>query len=329
MAKGMSPLRLFMRNPPRKTVPESTDGGTSGADAAGAAAAAQSRQPLGPITEIVRNPLIPVAEQSSGDPSTPRAKAKASSQGQEKFPHLENSQGLTTSVNTTPDKTANAYSKGKFTWQHRHGSTGFSAPRDRAADLSTPPRPPKGSAPSDGQAAALPTNNQDTSQGLPSNSRGSSTGGGSVTSTPKTGRSVGGKSTSESENGGSQSPNNTPSKTVSRSLKYGQQGNGTSGVISSRSTASQHAARPMGFLQAVKGGLSHATNQNFVEHRFELEEDASFWRDHNVQVCNFCDRLGLAVLFSVLKDHGPFDIVNDCYGSCKESHRVILFSRNV
>ncbi|CAM6127967.1 unnamed protein product [Calypogeia fissa] len=283
MAKGMSPLRMFMRNPSRKTLADGIDGSSSAPERTGAAA--QSRQPLGPITETVRNPLIPVAEQSSGDPSTPRAKAKASSHGQEKFPHLENSEVYATSINVTPDKTASSQSKGKFTWQHRHGATAQNAPKEGPPLLNTPPRPPKASDCSDGTAS----NNQDTSQSLSHNLRGCSTGGGSVTNTPKTGKSVGGKSSTESENGGSQSQNATPSKIVSRSLKYGQPGSannsGASGLTNVRSTVSQHViTRPIGNLQAVKGVLPQTTNQNFVEHHFELEEDASFWRDHNVQV---------------------------------------------
>ncbi|CAM6103443.1 unnamed protein product [Calypogeia fissa] len=282
MAKGMSPLRLLMRNPSRKTLADGIDGSSSAPDSTGAAA--QSRQPLGPITETVRNPLIPVAEQSSGDPSTPRAKAKASSHGPEKFPHLENSEVYATSINVTTDKTASSQSKGKFTWQHRHGATAQNAPKEGPPLLNTPPRPPKASDCSDGTASI----NQDTSQSLSHNLRGCSTGGG-ITNTPKTGKSVGGKSSTESENGGSQSQNATPSKTVSRSLKYGQPGSannsGASGLTNVRSTVSQHViTRPIGNLQAVKGVLPQTSNQNFVEHHFELEEDASFWRDHNVQV---------------------------------------------
>ncbi|CAM6102761.1 unnamed protein product [Calypogeia fissa] len=282
MVKGMSPLRLFMRNPSRKTLADGIDGTSSAPDSTGAAA--QSRQPLGPITETVRNPLIPVAEQSCGDPSTPRAKAKVSSHGQDKFPHLENSEVYATSFNVTPDKTASSQPKGKFTWQHRHGATAQNALKEGPPLLNTPPRPTQSSVCSDGRAS----NNQDT-QSLSHNLRGCSTGGGTVTNTPNTGKSVGRKSSTESENGGSQSQNVTPSKAVSRSLKYGQQGSannsGASGLTNVRSTVSQHViTRPIGNLQAVKGVLPQTTNQNFVEHHFELEEDASFWRDHNVQV---------------------------------------------
>ncbi|CAM6100965.1 unnamed protein product [Calypogeia fissa] len=218
MAKGMSPLRLFMRNPSRKTLADGPDGSSSAPDSTGAAA--QSRQPLGPITET-----------------------------------------------------------------HRHGATAQNALKEGPPLLNTPPRPTQSSVCSDGRAS----NNQDTSQSLSHNLRGCSTGGGSVTNTPNTGKSVGRKSSTESENGGSQSQNVTPSKAVSRSLKYGQQGSannsGASGLTSIRSTVSQHViTRPIGNLQAVKGVLPQTTNQNFVDHHFELEEDASFWRDHNVQV---------------------------------------------
>ncbi|BBM96977.1 kinesin family member 15 [Marchantia polymorpha subsp. ruderalis] len=320
MAKGISPLRLFMRSTSKKSAPDQPDG-TSSTGPEPSVSTTPQRHPLCPIPESLRNPLTPpqsmeqspadaaASIRSKADSATPRAKAKLSFNAQEKYPHLENSEGA---VNVgppsgTPDKNATgpSSSKSKYSWQTHHPSSVTTGSGSRCSpaqarvraqqenvsvesgsDVYTPPRGSKQSSADGNQVSSGVLSNSNTvnqQQSVPNSARAA----GSTQTTPKSSRAA--RSGYDSESG---LQGGTPGKSVSRALKYGQtqpssSNAGTAGLANVRSTGSQHViTRTMGILPAVRGAGAgcQISNQNFVEQQFDLEEDPSFWSDHNVQV---------------------------------------------
>ncbi|KAL2651507.1 hypothetical protein R1flu_019635 [Riccia fluitans] len=320
MAKGISPLRLFMRNNSKKTLTESSEGSSSTVpEPPVVSSTTPQRQPLCPIPESKRNPLTPppaektfpdsaaatTTPKSKSDQSTPRARAKLTFGDNEKFPHLENSDGsvnmvrsaIDAHVSGTPEKNSQTNSRGKFTWHTHHSSNVGSGsrtspaqarqrvqqeniPMEIVSELSTPQRGSKQSS-ADSSQVSTGVSHQ--------NAPGSARAGNSQT-TPKSSRNS--RSGYDSESGLHQ--HGTPSKSVSRTLKYGQQqqqqqhsgssSGAMTGLANVRSMGQQHIlTRTMGILQSVKGPGCQANN-TIVDQQYDLEEDPSFWTDHNVQV---------------------------------------------
>ncbi|KAL3700311.1 hypothetical protein R1sor_018333 [Riccia sorocarpa] len=290
-----------MRSNSKKSLTESSEGSSS-TEPPVVSSTTPQRQPLCPIPESKRNPLTPTqAEQSlpdsaattgtpksKSDQPTPRAKAKLTFGDNQKYPHLENSEGSinTNLVNGTPEKNALANSRGKNSWhthprtspaQFRHRPQQENNSVDIPSDLSTPPRGSKHSS----------ADNSQVSTGYGHHNAPASARAGSSQSTPKSSRSS--RSGYDSESGLHQ--HGTPSKSVSRTLKYVQQQQHSAsssasmaGFANLRSFGPQHAIpRTMGILQTVKGP-GFQTNHTIVEQQYDLEEDPSFWTDHNVQV---------------------------------------------
>jgi hypothetical protein len=68
----------------------------------------------------------------------------------------------------------------------------------------------------------------------------------------------------------------TPSRSVNRSLRYGATPGSTASVGSTRAPTSGKSS----------GSFQFFTGQQTVAQQFDLEEDPTFWEDHNVQVTN-------------------------------------------
>ncbi|KAL3700310.1 hypothetical protein R1sor_018332 [Riccia sorocarpa] len=186
MAKELCSLRLFMRSHSKKSVTDSSEGSSMMVpEPPLVSSATPQRQPLCPISDSDLNLLTPTqAEQSlpdsaatratpksKSDQPTPRAKAKLTFGGNEKYNHLENSERINRSlVNDTPEINALVNSRDKNRWDTHHSSSGLSGsltspPQvchhaqqenitvDTASDLSTPSGGSKQSSPDNSQVS--------------------------------------------------------------------------------------------------------------------------------------------------------------------------------
>jgi hypothetical protein len=74
----------------------------------------------------------------------------------------------------------------------------------------------------------------------------------------------------------------TPCKSATRSLRFGTSSNG--GVLAAAGTSSFFSTHRPGLPPLVSSGGQSLQQHASVETHFELEEDPTFWEDHNVQV---------------------------------------------
>ncbi|CAK9262890.1 unnamed protein product [Sphagnum jensenii] len=77
-------------------------------------------------------------------------------------------------------------------------------------------------------------------------------------------------------------PAATPCKSATRSLRFGTSANG--GVLAATGTSSFFSTHRPGLPPVVSSGGQALQQHASVETHFELEEDPTFWEDHNVQV---------------------------------------------
>jgi hypothetical protein len=77
----------------------------------------------------------------------------------------------------------------------------------------------------------------------------------------------------------------TPCKSATRSLRFGTSSNG--GVLAAAGTSSFFSTHRPGLPPVVSSGGQSLQQHASVETHFELEEDPTFWEDHNVQGLGF------------------------------------------
>uniref|UniRef100_A0A7I4DZD3 Kinesin motor domain-containing protein n=1 Tax=Physcomitrium patens TaxID=3218 RepID=A0A7I4DZD3_PHYPA len=269
MGRGTSPLRSLVRGSPRKPSQENID-----ANVVSSGDLTPTRKPLSSIAEGGRVPLMSSDENivdvltPSGkmDATTPKAKKRS---GQCLFPLMENVDG----GNGTPEKQGH----GKFKKSHiRHPSPAKSQSVTRALDSSST-EPGIEMPLSETSHAAVPLCSKGQAE-LHGVTKHCAENGNSHT--PRAYRNVtdrGNKHGSDCEPISSrpvpsQNTSATPAKSVTRTLKYGgAQGSAVAGTSTSRA-----------LVPLPSGGRS--VSQTTAEQHFDLEEDPTFWHDHNVQV---------------------------------------------
>eukprot|EP01018_Ginkgo_biloba_P015827 Gb_22755 [translate_table: standard] len=298
MLREMSQLRIFRRNCQKNAPQEESENASENptdSSSTSLAMIGSTRMPLCPISEVVQNPQGATTENSSGsrrfDGTPTKTKGKA-------VGRTDNSE---TPAFTTPEKhgsvpgsTGNAHNRNRFGWPQKHDAS------SREASIPSGRRSPllrENHNESTGDLSFTPrslnyTNGSETQHAngsMPQSNRGLVVGnGGSNYGTPRSVRTGGKASSNHSESGSNSS---TPTKSVSRPLNNGHSGApfGGAGMNNFRPPGSQNSvARTGNFFQSSKT-LAVATppptvvNTVEVPH-FELNEDPSFWMDHNVQV---------------------------------------------
>jgi hypothetical protein len=266
MGRGTSPLRGMVRSSPKKPLQENMD-----ANFASAGELTPTRKPLSSISEGCRNPVVSSDENVQVDAVTPKGKVDGTTPkgkkrgGQCLFPHAENMEG------GTPDRQA------KIKKSHsRHQSPARNQPAARVQDAS--PAEPVADVPSSETANAAAGA---VAKGQPEQHGAVKQGGEYANShTPRAHRNErAGKHGTEWEPASSARPNYnqnvsaTPAKSVTRTLKYGA----APGPVAAGSSASRA-------LIPLPGGGRNVAQGGATEQQFNLEEDPTFWLDHNVQV---------------------------------------------
>lgn len=268
MGRGTSPLRsVTVRGSPKKPSQENMDANC----VSGGGDLTPSRKPLSSISEACRN-----SDENGADAVTPKGKSDATTPkgrkrgGQCLFPHVENVEGGV----GTPEKQGN----GKIKKSHsRHQSPAKNQSALRLQDGSL------GEAGVDvlsGEMAHAVAGV--VSKGPPEQQGVSKQGSENANShTPRAHRNERGtKHGSDAEPVSSVRPNSnqsisaTPAKSVTRTLKYGA---AQGGPVSAGSSSTSRALVPL-----PSGGRN--VSQGTSEQQFNLEEDPTFWHDHNVQV---------------------------------------------
>ncbi|KAJ7549008.1 hypothetical protein O6H91_07G036300 [Diphasiastrum complanatum] len=302
MQTGMSPLRSMSRNTPKRAGlvgQEHIDSnGESAMGSMMSSSPPRSRPPLFPIQETVHKSLFnenhsaepPCTPKAKPDPSTPRSKGKLPGKvtsgvhGQARFDNED------TSGSGTPEKTVVSSTipggnlKSKFLWfqhQQRQNSSTVADPLCSSKARRPPLKPdavPQGDCASSDFNSPARTPRQASSSEAPQSTKAV---GNAQDKTPRGTKTEGRSVQSITESG--QQLNTTPKKSVSRALKYVQPNVG--GGSASAGSQQTSSVRSMALFQP-KGGMvsSQSALQPQIEAHFELEEDLSFWRDHNVQV---------------------------------------------
>jgi len=262
MGRGASPLRsAVVRGSPKKPGQENMD-----ANCVSSGDVTPKRKPLSSISEACRN-----SDENGADALTPRGKVDGATPkgkkrgGQCLFPHVENGEG-------TPERQGNGKSKKAHS---RHPSPARNQPASRLQDASA--AEPGADVSSGGMAFSAAGV---VSKGLPEQQGVAKQGSENANShTPRGHRNERAmKHGADSEPVSSVRPNcsqnvsATPAKSVTRTLKYGA-AQGAAAAVSSTSRA----------LVPLPGGGRHVS-QGTSEQQFNLEEDPTFWLDHNVQV---------------------------------------------
>lgn len=264
MGRGASPLRSVVRGSPKKPSQENMD-----ANFACVGDLTPTRKPLSSISEVCRNPMVP-CDVNAGDAPTPKAKSDATTPkgkkrgGQCLFPHSENVDG------STPDRQA------KVKKSHtRHPSPVKNQGGAGVLDVgAAEPGVDVLSGEMAHAAAGIGAKGQPEQHGAAKQGAENAN-----SHTPRAHRNErAGKHGADGDPASSVRPNcnqsvsATPAKSVTRALKYGAP-QGPAGGGSSTSRA---------LIPLPSGGRN--VSQGATEQQFNLEEDPTFWHDHNVQV---------------------------------------------
>ena len=268
MGRGTSPLRSTVRGSPKKASQENMD-----ANFASGGESTPTRKPLSSISEGCRNPLASCDENAGADVAvTPKGKVDATTPkgkkrgGQCLYPLAENVEGA------TPDRQAKIKKP-----QSRHASPVKGQGATRVQDASPAEAGVEAAAGEMAQGAAgiggvraQAEQHGGVKQGVEN----------ANSHTPRGPRSErgGGKHGAEAEAASSarancnQNVSATPAKSATRALKYGA---GQGAVAAGSSTSRALIPLPGGGRNACQGA---------TEQQFDLEDDPTFWLDHNVQV---------------------------------------------
>ncbi|CAM6039323.1 unnamed protein product [Sphagnum compactum] len=266
MGKGTSPIRAMVRHSPKKvaTQEDMISGHFPNGDEL-TISSSLSRKPLSSISEGSRNSLSEKTSDENNCPEMPlmskgkmtsdhlASKGKRKNGGQGLFPQLienvEPGDGVSVVVAAaaalTPEK---------------HGSKTKKVLGPHQSPMASPAAPPRHS---ESNQEACTNATPRTHRKLIMNESGEP--GAAVAAASSTTFSAA-----------------TPCKSATRSLRFGTSSNG--GVLAATGTSSFFSTHRPGLPPVVSSGGQSLQQHASVETHFELEEDPTFWEDHNVQV---------------------------------------------
>lgn len=292
-SKGMSPLRLFAQQSPKKIPKENaTSNGTD-------TVLPHGRHPLCPIREASRNPLADHGDVSppkvkpvpTTQPTTPRGKKR----GPSSYTQSENMDGNLGSASNSPDsrpiKTAANHVgtvKAKSTWQYKQpASHGLELPS--TSSLRRSPSNARTWQDTGGNRGESDTGTTPTNTIRCTSSHSVPTTGASKNGSPRVSKITGKPLVDADISKVSSSCSNaaaSPNRSVTRSLRFGvtpSNGSASGGLVNvagTRGATGSHTG-----CGGKSAGFMQQPSQHSLEQFFELEEDPTFWKDHNVQVC--------------------------------------------
>lgn len=265
MGKGTSPIRAMVRHSPKKvaTQEDMISGHFPNGDEL-TISSSLSRKPLSSISEGSRNSLSEKTSDENNCPDMPlmskgkmtsdhlASKGKRKNVGQGLFPQLIE--------NVEPGDGASVVVAAAALTPEKHGSKTKKVLGPHQSPMTSPVAPPRHSE-SNQEACANATPR--THRKLIMNESG------------ETGAAVAAASSTTFSAA-------TPCKSATRSLRFGTSSNG--GVLAATGTSSFFSTHRPGLPPVVSSGGQALQQHASVETHFELEEDPTFWEDHNVQV---------------------------------------------
>lgn len=266
MGKGTSPIRAMVRHSPKKvaTQEDMISGHFPNGDEL-TISSSLSRKPLSSISEGSRNSLSEKTSDENNCPEMPlmskgkmtsdhlASKGKRRNVGQGLFPQLIE--------NVEPgDGASVVVAAAAALTPEKHGSKTKKVPGPHQSPMVSPAAPPRYS---EFNQEACTNATPRTHRKLIMNESGEP--GAAVAAASSTTFSTA-----------------TPCKSATRSLRFGTSSNG--GVLSATGTSSFFSTHRPGLPPVVSSGGQSFQQHASVETHFELEEDPTFWEDHNVQV---------------------------------------------